>query len=202
MGVARERVCRKVWHLRACCSAVDKDVENACRHIADRILTLRCPKCDIAVYDVDSCLLPQCYNCRTYFCGWCFQHPGEDIQKVGRHMSTCANRQNDDKYGGGTLEEFEKANRARRREQLVQYLATLRGEVQRKAVTAMRVNICDLGLQNVIDRFGEARKLYADTLSNRKRAAANAAPWLNAEDHERARVKDARERRAQRHRGA
>ena len=134
-------------------SEEERCVERACRHIVDRILTLRCPNpngCDAAFLDFEGCFDLQCSACRTHFCGWCLQFCGADAHP---HVRQCAKRLSADIYFG-SVEEFERSNRERRRAQLVQYLGTLQArERQRSVVTALRVQLRDLGLQDVLARF-------------------------------------------------
>lgn len=39
----------------------------------ESLFTEKCPNCEIAFYDFDGCLALHCDNCKTYFCGLCFE---------------------------------------------------------------------------------------------------------------------------------
>ena len=57
------------------------------RHcICNTLLTLRCPRCRVAIFDFDGCFAVVCESCRCGFCAWCFKDCGLDAHD---HVLTC-----------------------------------------------------------------------------------------------------------------
>lgn len=60
------------------------------QHIADNILTLRCPSCEAAFIDFDGCCAVACggSGCGKYFCGLCLEpHPNSSVSHA--HVRIC-----------------------------------------------------------------------------------------------------------------
>ena len=100
----------------------DQRVARHRSHIAEDILTLKCPRvgCRQAILDFDGCFAITCSNCQCGFCGWCLVDCGDDAhQHVLQCPSVPANHQ-----GGyyGTQEEFIAVHVERRRGEVARYL--------------------------------------------------------------------------------
>jgi hypothetical protein len=56
------------------------EVEKACTHVVEDILTLRCPRseCGQAFVDFDGCMALTCSRCKAGICGKCFMEFGND----------------------------------------------------------------------------------------------------------------------------
>lgn len=56
------------------------EVEKACTHVVEDILTLRCPRseCGQAFVDFDGCMALTCSRCKAGICGKCFMQFGND----------------------------------------------------------------------------------------------------------------------------
>jgi len=56
------------------------EVEKACAHVVENILTLRCPRpeCGQAFVDFDGCMALTCSRCKAGICGKCFMQFGND----------------------------------------------------------------------------------------------------------------------------
>jgi hypothetical protein len=95
------------------------------RHIAEHILTLKCPRatCRQAILDFHGCLAMACPSCDCRFCGWCLVDCGHDAHDHVRecpvvlihvpHRRGCHD---------GTLDEFNAVHREGRRELVTHYV--------------------------------------------------------------------------------
>ncbi|EGD79263.1 hypothetical protein PTSG_09987 [Salpingoeca rosetta] len=128
---------------RARLSQMDRDAEDARKHIVENIFTLKCPRCSAAFVDFDGCFALTCAHCKCGFCAWCLTDRGNDAHP-------CA-AQCGEKYGRGgyfgTLREFEQHHVRRRQAELDTYLGTLTPEVRGRVVTACRRDAQDLGIK-------------------------------------------------------
>jgi hypothetical protein len=73
------------------CIPKESQKKNDLDHIQQQILTLRCPHCNIAVYDFDGCLSIKCL-CEQYFCALCFEKC-LDNHDCHDHVLRCNNNQ-------------------------------------------------------------------------------------------------------------
>ena len=119
-----------------------RKVEQAFRHIANQVLTLRCPRCHTAFIDFSGCFALSCSSCPCNFCGWCLADCGKDAHK---HVANCsANQAGRDVFAKKEL--FEAYQKDRKRNLVLQYLATL-GDLRGAVVARCRTEFRDLGLQ-------------------------------------------------------
>ena len=71
------------------------------QHIQERILTLRCPRCDQPYADFEGCCALTCETCHASFCAWCHWTPEvvpstnsneEASQAVHAHVAHCQDK--------------------------------------------------------------------------------------------------------------
>ena len=101
----------------------ERRVRNACDHINDEILTLKCPRpeCKQAFFDFEGCFALSCSRCPCRFCGWCGADCGTDAHA---HVRQCPHKTVADPYYA-SFSEFERAQRANKHRKLASYFATL-----------------------------------------------------------------------------
>jgi len=88
-------------------------------HIAENILTLKCPRCSRAFVDFTGCMALTC-SAGCKFCAWCLVDCGSDAHA---HVQMCPlNLLNRGSYGGSE-EQFKSVHRDRVRPLVQQYLA-------------------------------------------------------------------------------
>jgi len=118
-------------------------------HIVEEILTLKCPRCYAAFLDFDGCFALTCSNCKCGFCGWCLTDCGRDAHP---HLLSCSSKPKEARNETyfGTSQQFQGAQRKRRRQELIRFLRTLDcGEEQRAALKSIAQDLQDLGLTDV-----------------------------------------------------
>lgn len=96
------------------------------------------------MYEFDACFAIRCPRCRDAFCAWCFLHIRQPTNPH-LHVVQCPKRRNGDNYYG-TPEQFNASNRARQREQLVEYLATLPRTVEAQVRDSLFARLKEFGL--------------------------------------------------------
>lgn len=118
-------------------------------HIAENILTLKCPRCKIAFLDFSGgCLDLSCELCRCHFCAWCFADCGEDAHD---HVKTCPQSTRPGIFGGN-MDDFNKTHVTRRGQEVAAYLVSQavapdeRDDVKR----AIAIDLRDLGISDEI----------------------------------------------------
>jgi serine/threonine protein kinase len=117
-------------------------IEQTCRHIQERILTLKCPRCAAAFLDFEGCFALTCHRCRCGFCAYCLADCGNDAHA---HVARCPqNGRNHEVFG--KEEDFQVAQHQRRERMLREYLATVEAPIRAKVVTACKREFEDLGL--------------------------------------------------------
>ena len=143
----RERLAemREEFNAAVAAGAAVEDARRHRHHIAEEILTLRCPQCRAAFYDFDGCFALKCNACHCGFCAWCFEDCGMDAHA---HVLRCPSATVRGTYHG-TWEQFQAAHRERRREALLSYLAGLAGDMRTRVVQACARDLADLGLGDV-----------------------------------------------------
>jgi len=134
--MAAER--RRVQALRA----DELRVEQTVRHVQERILTLKCPRCEAAFLDFNGCFALTCHRCQCGFCAYCLADCGRDAHQ---HVQQCPHRLQDG-YGG-SFAQFEEAQRRRRQRMVQGYLADVGADIRDRVVAALRRDFADLGLQ-------------------------------------------------------
>uniref|UniRef100_A0A7S2GYV6 RING-type domain-containing protein n=1 Tax=Haptolina brevifila TaxID=156173 RepID=A0A7S2GYV6_9EUKA len=127
-------------------SGVQLRVQQAKRHVIERILNLSCPRCTQAFVDFEGCAALQCGRCAAGFCAFCLSDCGSDAHS---HVVHC-------KHAPRTLQDvfvskegFELAQHDRRKRMLAEYLKPLPQEVRTSVLHECRVELRDLGLDKV-----------------------------------------------------
>lgn len=120
-------------------------LEDARRHVIDRILTLACPRCGQAFLDFEGCFALTCSRCQCGFCAYCLADCGNDAHD---HVRRCAENQTKDFFG--SIESFEDAQRKRRRQMLTEYLRPVSAERRAKLLRSLQKELNDLGLGNMV----------------------------------------------------
>jgi hypothetical protein len=69
-------------------ATVTKSISTHRHHIVDKLLTLRCPRCNQAFVDFDACFALTCSRCRCGFCAWCLVDCGDS--GAHRHVANCS----------------------------------------------------------------------------------------------------------------
>jgi hypothetical protein len=126
-------------------SAVDEAVRQAELHIKGDLLILQCPRCSTAFYDFEGCFALNCGKCSTWFCAWSLTDCGNS-QAAHAHVRACA----DNRAGGnyyGTIEQFQQSQTERRRQLIIEYIATLPADVQVALRVKVNVHLRDFGVQ-------------------------------------------------------
>eukprot|EP00418_Pyrodinium_bahamense_P074625 CAMPEP_0179102716 /NCGR_PEP_ID=MMETSP0796-20121207/47555_1 /TAXON_ID=73915 /ORGANISM="Pyrodinium bahamense, Strain pbaha01" /LENGTH=214 /DNA_ID=CAMNT_0020800599 /DNA_START=53 /DNA_END=697 /DNA_ORIENTATION=- len=153
MQVAERRVCQQQeanfqWRLAevreqlSVALAQEQTVHRHRLHIAEELLTLKCPRCARAFVDFEGCFALKCTGCGCGFCAWCLADCGSDAHG---HVATC--KQSARRAGHhGSFQEFNAAQGARRRAAVMQYLQTLEADVHADVVAACAQDFADLGL--------------------------------------------------------
>ena len=114
-------------------------------HITENILTLKCPRCRLAILDFQEgdCFAIRC-ACRCSFCGWCLADCGNDAHP---HVRTCPqNPRPNDLYG--TVSEFHHHHNERRRQSVLQYVGSHAVSVEDRpyVMEAIKRDISNLGI--------------------------------------------------------
>jgi hypothetical protein len=91
-------------------------------HIAENILTLKCPRaqCRRAFLDYTGCMALTC-SCGCNFCAWCLQDCANDAHP---HVKACPHSQSPGSYHG-TFDQFQTVHRNRARLAAQQYLTAV-----------------------------------------------------------------------------
>ena len=133
--MAAER--RRVQQLR-----VDERINETVRHIQERLLVLKCPRCEAAFLDFEGCFALTCHRCRCGFCAYCLADCGNDAHQ---HVPRCPNNlRRGDVYGD--MLTFERAQQQRRQRMVREYLATVDQDIIERVIAACVRDFADLGL--------------------------------------------------------
>jgi len=136
----------------AALSALERETEEAQRHVRDKILTLACPRCGQAFLDFEGCFALTCPRCACAFCAWCLKDCGGDAHA---HAAACGQQRGKNRYWGSAAE-FDAVQVQRRTDALRLYLGGLRGEVRARVVAGCGQDLRDLGMQALIAEFAAA----------------------------------------------
>lgn len=117
-------------------------------HIAEEILTLKCPRCGQAFLDFVGCFALQCSRCPCGFCAWCGADSGGS--NAHEHVRNCREKPPGADVFFGTFEQFEAAQRRRRRRLLHQFLPSLDVQTRAAVLHEMRRDLGDLGLVDLV----------------------------------------------------
>ena len=109
---------------RARMTALELETDDCKRHIADQILTLKCPRCTQGIYDFNGCFALTCSRatCGAGICAWCLADCGDDA-RAHAHCAGCPQALHDrqDNPVFGTLAQFAQVHRARQTAELQQW---------------------------------------------------------------------------------
>ena len=135
--LAAER--RRVQALRA----DELRIEQTVRHIQEKILTLHCPRCDLAFLDFTGCFALTCHGCRCSFCAYCLADCGADAHA---HVANCPHSlRRGDMYGDWAS--FERVQRQRRERMARNYLNAIDHGIRARVLAACALDFADLGIQ-------------------------------------------------------
>lgn len=126
----------------AATAATDQEVQRHRLHIAEELLTLKCPRCRHAFYDFDGCFALKCGSCKCGFCAWCLKDCGNDAHA---HVLACSVSTRRREYHGSWVQ-FTAAQRSRRQAAVLAYLEPLGAAVRSGVVRACAVDFADLNL--------------------------------------------------------
>jgi len=113
-------------------------------HIVEEILTLKCPRCGQAFLDFVGCFALQCSRCPCGFCAWCGVDSGGS--NAHEHVRNCREKPPGADVFFGTFEQFEAAQRRRRRRALLHFLPRLDAQTRNAVLQEMRRDLADLGI--------------------------------------------------------
>jgi hypothetical protein len=128
--VAMDEEQRRVW--------------QACRHIADELLTAKCPRpqCKQAFIDFAGCFDLACSRCPCHFCGWCGADCGTDAHA---HVRQCVHKLGADPYFA-PFSDFEKAQCGIKSRKVKAFLATLDAKTAAAVRKQMRAELRELSI--------------------------------------------------------
>jgi hypothetical protein len=115
-------------------------------HIANNILTLRCPRkgCNAAILDFEGCYALECSVCKCGFCGWCFKDCQNDAHD---HVLECKYNTNPGEYFAN-ISCFEEVHAENRKQKVINYLATKVKEMDLPYVKrAIVLDLQDIGIK-------------------------------------------------------
>ena len=140
----KERLAEEVKRL----VMMDEDqrrVWQACRHIADELLTQKCPRpnCRQAFIDFTGCLALSCSRCPCHFCGWCGIDCGTDAHA---HVRQCPHKLGTDPYFA-PFADFERAQRGIKSRKVAAFLATLDANTAAAVRKEMRAELRELSVE-------------------------------------------------------
>ncbi len=126
-------------------------------HVAETMLTPKCPRCAHAFIGFAGCFALRCAPddaqagaaewaagfCGAAFCAWCFEDCGDDAHA---HVRACPHNAARDRGYFGTVQAFDGGLRALRLRRLAAYLPTLEPQLRKGLLAALRTDLADLGL--------------------------------------------------------
>ena len=115
-------------------------------HIAESILTLHCPECDMAFLDFTNCFALWCARCNCAFCAYCQKSCRREYNDAHRHVFNCEFNIAPRKSIFANFATFEKAQNQRRVREVSIYLDTLELSLQGQVMDAIRADLTDLGI--------------------------------------------------------
>ena len=121
--------------------AEELQIEQTRHHIVERLLTLKCPRCEAAFLDFNGCLALTCHRCRCGFCAFCLADCGTDAHA---HVAACPHNVRGGGYGAPG--DFVEAQRNRRQRMVADYLATLEAGLRDKVIQACEQDFRDLNV--------------------------------------------------------
>jgi serine/threonine protein kinase len=149
----QERLAEELERQRATLQASEsrEDVVRRHRnHIADNILTLRCPRrgCHKAFVNFDACFALKCHDqagngCGAHFCAWCLQQ-APDWHQNHAHVAQCPYNAVREVFG--RRESFDACHRTRRTRLVEAYLRALPLDIARDVFIECQRDWADLSL--------------------------------------------------------
>lgn len=124
-------------------------------HIIEKIITLHCPHCNLAILDFNGCfavehradhdLLSQ--GCGRYFCGWCLAK-FETNADCHSHVKFCPHNLHPGTYFGQFPAEFNRVHGERRRNLIIRYMYDKITDLKEREDTkaAIRGELHDIGI--------------------------------------------------------
>lgn len=136
-------------------------------HIADEILTMRCPRCSTAILDFSGCMALSC-ECGCGFCGWCLEDCGIDAHA---HVLICPVNEIGGYYA--SFNEFQQVHNLRRRNEIVKYIwHKVPVEEHRLVLDYMSNDLSDVGIQPITT----TEKIYYRTFAENEAARKTHKP--------------------------
>uniref|UniRef100_A0A7S1MF13 Protein kinase domain-containing protein n=1 Tax=Alexandrium catenella TaxID=2925 RepID=A0A7S1MF13_ALECA len=117
-------------------------------HICEDMLNLKCPRCGQVFLDFVGCFALQCSRCPCGFCAWCGADSGGS--NAHEHVRNCREKPPGADVFFGTFEQFEVAQRRRRRRLLLGFLPTLDVHTRAAVLQEMRRELADLGMADIV----------------------------------------------------
>jgi len=114
-------------------------------HIAEQILTNRCPSCRTAFLDFDGCCAVTCSTCNNHFCGFCLSAQ-RNSSIAHEHVRQCALNKNKGYFASAT--ELDVVYKEQRIRSLRQYFSSSvpKGYLKRRLVVKVRKTLADVGI--------------------------------------------------------
>jgi len=116
-------------------------LQQAQRHVIEKILTLSCPRCTQAFIDFEGCCALTCSRCAAAFCAFCLEDCGADAH---RHVAAC--RHNPQKDVFMSRDGFKQAQCVRRTRMLRDYLCMLNRDECALVIKECTVELQDLNI--------------------------------------------------------
>lgn len=119
-------------------------------HVADKVLTLHCPRCDQAFVELNGCCALACGRCDCRFCAWCLRDCGGAAAgdaAAHRHVAGCAHNAAPGRDVFASKALFDASQRARRARTLAALLAAQPAAVRAPLLAALAGDLADLGMR-------------------------------------------------------
>lgn len=117
---------------------------------ARELLTDACPRCGQAFIDFTGCSYLQCSRCPCCFCAWCLMDCGADAH---RHVANCTKNLAPARDLFASEQLWREGRLRSKREVVTGYLGKLEQRLAACVVQAVRKQLTDLELSDIIVRF-------------------------------------------------
>ena len=122
----------------------EKQVQLHRKRAVEEILTLKCPRCNLAFLDFDGCFALSCRGCSCGFCAYCLKDCGNDAH---RHVATCPHNIAPGKDVFGSMSTFERAQKERRTRLIKSFLAQeVEADLRNDVARSLHLDLQDLGI--------------------------------------------------------
>lgn len=119
--------------------------------IQENILNLRCPHCDIVIFDFDGCYSLKCNNCANYFCAWCFiGFTNED--DCHKHILYCESTLNYGNYSC-SYDKFVVVQNMNKIKKINSYVDKLNPKYKQLILNSIKDDINNLKIDETIVKF-------------------------------------------------